>query len=496
MQQARPVSVRQTEVDLDIASVFTGFDDIHSASPLPFRDQVHQGNHSGSSFGAEGATKSRKRSTKAKKSKPASKKKRQPLVSVDSNASSEESESEPTDQYELQEFRQSKDNLRASGSPSMTKRTQNQQMLQMERELKQLQKQNETLNIGVHALQNENAALKRETANLKKDLSKNQGQAVAMIVKEEVRDKVTSVTKHVLFRQGFMFFTEDKQLQEATGEALKLLPNYEKEFEGPLLENYILTYKAACNKGVNDKRNYAQSQMRNVALAYLDEFDRLPNTNMIMACALRKVKLDNEAHVQVFKWYWDKLLGCVVGVKRKENGWATNVKYYNTISGAKCATHPDSPLINSYVEAFLVLLYESCREKWTNMHKWRKENKGKTLADCDESFRGKYTRQDGGQQLFGGWTEEGLEQFITIRKKIRSQWKKNKPECLTLEHDFLTLLQKEKGIKCKSAEQEKRNKRNKKRKAEQMQVKVINVRGGDSSDDDEENVEPAPAPET
>ena len=370
----------------------------------------------------------------------------------------------------------------------MMKRTANKDLQQALDRVRQLEEQNKSLNLGISGLQKENAALTWENANLKKDLAKNQGQGVVMKLKEEVRDKVIGVTKHVLFREGFIFFTEDAQLEEATGEALKLLPNYERDFKGPLLDNYILTYKAACNKGVNDKRNYAQSQMRNTALAYLREFDRLPATNTILGCATRKLRLDNDLHVQVFKWYWDKLLGCVVGVKRKENGWATNVKYYKMISSAKCATHPDRPLITSYVEAFLVLLYDSCHEKWTKMHKWLKHNKGKSLADCDKKFRGKYTRQDGGQQLFGGWTEEGLTRFMTIRKTIRQRWKKDKAECLTVEQDFLKILQDDKGIKCKSAEQEKRNKRNKKRKAEQMEVKVINVRG-DSSDDDEEEDE-------
>ena len=170
--------------------------------------------------------------------------------------------------------------------------------------------------------------------------------------------------------------------------------------------------------------------------------------------------MDDEAECQVMKWYWLMGLNRIMAVEY----WGDKEKWYTTISRAVFPPDPNKKLFDISTEAFLVLLWENCFDKWTAALKWLEENPGKKLPKRtktnknDPMFQAKYTTQDGGQQRLGGWEAEGIERYNEIYDLIGNAKYNDylgpkqvvKPEWVKFEHDFLAKIRGEKGFTASS----------------------------------------------
>jgi hypothetical protein len=104
--------------------------------------------------------------------------------------------------------------------------------------------------------------------------------------------------------------------------------------------------------------------------------------------------------------------------------WDKDTRYHVTISKAK---HQKTPLgremlcITPEIEAFLYMVFLNCYKKWTYLADKKNEaiqNGEKFKYDSkDPNVVCEYTRADGGQQQWGGWTQEARKKFREFRQK-------------------------------------------------------------------------------
>ena len=121
-------------------------------------------------------------------------------------------------------------------------------------------------------------------------------------------------------------------------------------------------------------------------------------------------------------------------------------------------------------EAFTVLMYDCCFDKWNAMYTYIQEHGALVQKDKENKqhlaiFRSKYTDQDGGQQQYGGWTDAGLEEQSKLTKEVRDARKARPKDIAKLEKDMLECLRVKMKITATNAKTQANNKRNAKRKA-------------------------------
>lgn len=143
-------------------------------------------------------------------------------------------------------------------------------------------------------------------------------------------------------------------------------------------------------------------------------------------------------------------------------GWDERERHYTTISEAVFPADPAKKNFHISTEAFLVLLWENCRDKWQACLQWlaNPANRGQKLPKRTKTnkhmdiFQSRYTTQDGGQQRMGGWTPEGITRYNEIFRLIEQAKYDNlgepnqaiKPAYLALEQDFLRRLHAKLGL--------------------------------------------------
>lgn len=132
------------------------------------------------------------------------------------------------------------------------------------------------------------------------------------------------------------------------------------------------------------------------------------------------MKLDDPYEFEVMVWYWDVLMRKVMG----KIGWDVSDRHYTTLTKATFPHDRKVPNFDVSSEAFVVLVYENCYQKWTKTMEWKQANPGQKLPTRsktnknDPIFKTIYTSQDSGQQKNGGWTNLGIERYNGIYDAI------------------------------------------------------------------------------
>ena len=326
-------------------------------------------------------------------------------------------------------------------------------------------------------------ALKQENEKLQEKLA-NAGNPGLMPIKQkpsqEVLKLIDKTVKYKLFKD-VKFVVNEKALEKVSAYMHKLM--YENSQNKPNRENWVYTYSNSISKSINDKRNYAQSQLKAACIKYANENGTglVPTYKAILKIALRDVDTENDDEMELFKWYWDVALGKVAGV---QHVWTDSIKYYSTISAAK-------DVISHGTEAFICLLFDNCEEKWNQTIKYlanHPELQGKipekkaikampettqvereAKRELWDLCQGKYTKQDGGQQVFGGWDKAGLLKFKDLQQQIKASRVNNNMKVNDIEKAVLQNLRDTKGISSADAQAEKKKKR-KRRVAQEEKV--------------------------
>ena len=259
----------------------------------------------------------------------------------------------------------------------------------------------------------------------------------------------------------------------------------------PNRESFVASYKDYVNKELNEKRSYVQSetkgdcfkrltahflpQMKDIVLPveqFVDKEDGkthdipkvpenvLPTVEEILRCAKRdiyvfktkdpgkddatagqedatsspkvadKPELDDEETKRmfgIFEFYVNELLYRVIGNKQ----FGPKVRHFYTVSSAKTTeSGKEVDLVTPSTEAFAVLNYANCIDKWMNTFAYEldyaKKNgtplvdpKKKPVPPKLEPYNAKWSQSDGGQKKIDGWSLDGRRKFLAYMKEIK-----------------------------------------------------------------------------
>jgi hypothetical protein len=314
------------------------------------------------------------------------------------------------------------------------KSQQEREMAEMEKQLAKAREENEAL-----VLENQRAE-KRMTLNNSNNKKKKAKKSREMDAMEK---EVFSVAKTEL-SQYKKFIVDDKMLCKCTRWVMIQLDlSSMKGLEGTDLlnkeEEWIAANKDVVRRGMNSYRNYTQQEMREYFLKFFadNQEELLPEKDEMLQFALRAglrvQKEDADGNfsgpgsepsdvelvhrLDKFEYYADGWVGKAAG----QEHWARpTLKYYFRISEKVTAS----------TEAFLVVMYENCYDKWTAQAKLIREGNFDTVAFTKaerlrEKTRGQqplyptpYTTASSGQCMFGGFNKAGMKRYKEVKKLI------------------------------------------------------------------------------
>ena len=314
------------------------------------------------------------------------------------------------------------------------------------------------------------------------------------MVDDETKKKVWKTCKNEFFRT-VKFISSEKQLVQVTED---ILDSYEwddymyfEEEEDETAEDrkqrqknndivaanratWIKTYQKEVLSAFNKRRSYTQEWCKDEVTKLLHAGKVPPHPKAIKKCAMWKINPKNADEMKVYAWYWDKLLPGVGGAKHY---WSPSIRHHCTISKAHLNNAENKLCIPVSSEAFIVLVYEGCYDKWLAMHKWQKENPNKKFhREMEERkkpiYKSKYFETTSGQKLFGGVPAETLQLFVQLKDAIKKGRKT--PKTAKLEEACLALVQEENQVAEDDEEEdaEGSGKKNKKGRAKMMEEEI------------------------
>jgi hypothetical protein len=315
--------------------------------------------------------------------------------------------------------------------------------------------------------------MQKEIAQLKKNSVQNdmlaQKQAVVMKVNEEILKQIDDAVKNKLYKiVKFINCTET----ECKAAVIVLdhikLPQMSESPEARA--SAIKAYKRPIKQKLFLRKGYVNAEMKKLAFKMLKKNVELPSYESVLKCANRTIDVDDEDEMNLFMWYWEDLLPKMVGAKE----WDGSVCYYTTISSAKMADQPKDALVTVSDEAMTALMWENCLERYKACYAFTKNtaNAGKKQPNLP----GKYTVLDKGQAKWGGWTNEGVQQFNKYFLEVKAGRKS--ANCAPLEAKCLEMLRKKYNIVCPTPEEQEKYNRSIKRAAKKgatLEVGAVSV---------------------
>lgn len=130
---------------------------------------------------------------------------------------------------------------------------------------------------------------------------------------------------------------------------------------------------------------------------------------------------ENAVKKQIFIWYYDVyLVACL-----PKEFWKEDIRYYQLLTDEINIFGKMKGLVTVSSEAFALLMWENCRDKWINYFKYKEANgekaaipKGKEPGAQDHLA--KWSDGKEGQVLYGGWKEEAYVKFEELKKTLKA----------------------------------------------------------------------------
>lgn len=149
----------------------------------------------------------------------------------------------------------------------------------------------------------------------------------------------------------------------------------------------------------------------------------------------------------LFEWYVRTYLPCFAlkeffGEKHHAMG---------TVSSLCMDGNDEKKRITASTEAFALVAYENCRQRWENLYDWSVQdgNQGKPLpryyANKQEThpFKAKYSDSAMGKSEFGGWSKNGLRRYFTLAAEIQKNRNQNADHLQAMEQVIVDKITKE-----------------------------------------------------
>jgi hypothetical protein len=151
------------------------------------------------------------------------------------------------------------------------------------------------------------------------------------------------------------FISNDDILQEAMDWVMK----HEKVPQEKHLI-YRVVYESVFNESLNAKRSTCETAGRKIVVdKTMPKFQEKGKELFTMEELCKRMRAETEREKEASIWFFGKFLSCVVGKRH----WIVQ-KQYQLISQA-IMTGSSDKLVTISDEAFALLMYENCKEKWT-----------------------------------------------------------------------------------------------------------------------------------
>jgi hypothetical protein len=194
------------------------------------------------------------------------------------------------------------------------------------------------------------------------------------------------------------------------------------EYEGLSGKALIVAEQLWCDEnsdlvrtGLNEARNYAQSQCRTKAQKLLGLGKYLPTPEEVLVCAMRGDVGKTDQTMGIFDLYVDELIFCILG---KPN-WDVRFRYHGCISTTYDPSWSgDVRRVSIGSEAFLVLMFENCYDKWQYMMEEKLAKR--TPNKKHKRMQTPYTDALAGQNKYGGWNVAGKKRFKALGDMIHA----------------------------------------------------------------------------
>lgn len=291
------------------------------------------------------------------------------------------------------------------------------------------------------------------------------------------------------------FVTSYGQLNQLCDKVWDLLPKAKWGYTEENKTQFMNLYRDYFGTVINTQRTTVHGALKDKAWKWMDEnfaIDEttnkktavLPTVNQITRCSLRDI--DATMH-DVFDWYVDSLLPCVVG---NQYDFSESKRLFQRCSEVTLPKSDGKKVITSSTEAFLVVCWENYRKKWMNHWLWRQDNPGNaTLPNprhkngvfpnppVDELYATRWTNTDNGSTVLGGWHHDGKVAYKTALTAVKDA--RNQVENVRRQED-LVCERLRKKYKVTAQNEEEYN--TKKRKSEPTACKVQEIDFGEESE--------------
>lgn len=154
-------------------------------------------------------------------------------------------------------------------------------------------------------------------------------------------------------------------------------------------------------------------------------------------------KASYDRKVSIQKWYLDSYLPTVVGVE----WWGLQIRPYKLMTDTtEVKGQGEKVLVTVASEAFGLVLYENCRDRWLAAYKYNKEHG--TTRRCPVyhpkkketyPFKGKWSDAKQGQQ--SSWDSAAIKRFNEHKAKIKAFRAQDKENNNAVQEYFRDLLQ-------------------------------------------------------
>jgi hypothetical protein len=282
--------------------------------------------------------------------------------------------------------------------------------------------------------------LKKRVADLLK-ASVQTGKGLKNNQKEDMVEYVKEATKNFLFRT-IKFVEDTDDLHDVT----KCVMKYIDVDIGLDEEEFIATYSDVVSSALSAARNYVQSEGKKraegklilmmqcsffpltypkfwlpliICLAeYYKKHGNLPET--VFLCHIYEkyaANPDDEEVKQAMLWYSDRWLPVIAG----KDFFGPNVRYYSCPTDLVLVHGEQKVAVTVTTEAFGLLVFENCRNKWMKMWEWKANNPDKAIPNkgpIADTFKALYTDSKVGQIPYGGWDPEAYELMEAMKKTI------------------------------------------------------------------------------
>ena len=173
----------------------------------------------------------------------------------------------------------------------------------------------------------------------------------------------------------------------------------------------------------------------------------------------------NEVHKQLYLWYYDEYLTHTL----PKEFWGDDIRFYNLLTDTINIGGKDRVLVTVSSEAFGLLMYENCREKWIEYVKFKEKHGKKAKIPTGkepeaEKHLAKWSDGKEGQVKYGGWKDEAYDRYEKLKKDVKA-WRKADEEAGKAGQELAKKLMREKHGKIgETPEEDKKSKGKRARK--------------------------------